>query len=128
MLFSPLTFHSVNILFLCIHLAIDIQFLYAVDTLTRIRKITVPFGNRYLCTLIQLKRFSLCPFHFIHIHSDHVKRKYTLRHDGFPFGSICSPKRLIILCTRYTENILFKYNQGMPVSVQTMFLFLFNVI
>lgn len=93
-------------------------------------KITEPFGNRYLYTLIQLKRFLLCPFHSIHIYTDHVNRKYTLRHDGFPFGSICSPWRLImsILCTRYNENILFKYNQGMPAFVQTMFLFLFNVI
>lgn len=68
------------------------------------KKITLPFGNSYLYTLIQLKRFSLCPFHFIHIYSDHVKRK-PRRHNGFPFGSICPPKRLIILCVHGTRRI-----------------------
>ena len=83
---------------------VSISEFHASNIPTQYKKITnKPFGNWYLCALIQLKRFS--PVYSIVPISctDHVN--VGMRHDGFSLGLIRRPKRLIILCTRDTRNI-----------------------
>lgn len=114
MLDDSCIFKKTNEFRFCLHF-IHRQFPYCLSISCRISlfwagEITEPFGNRYppLC-LNTAQEISPCPLYTIPTSSH---RSRNVRLDGFSFGSICRPERLIILCTRDPGNILHKYNQG----------------